>query len=324
MNTKKELGQFYTINNPFKFKGFELWYRIFLDEGEKIVEPFAGSNNIIKLLREEGYNNKFTSFDISPSLNNLTPDVPVIKRNTIKDFPDGFKVAITNPPYLAKNSATRSNIEYVGDKYDDLYKECLDVMLSKCDYVAAIIPESFITSGLFHNRLFSVISLNNKMFDDTDCPVCLALFVPENKCNNDFLIYSQNSLLGSYKLLLKEKSKLDIDKNIDWKFNFKNGQIGIYCIDGTISDSIHFCRGEEIDDDKIKNTSRSITKVYIDKKIDDLDGFINKCNNILDDYRKSTYDVFMTSFKGLRKDGKYRRRLDFKTAKKILNLAFFS
>ena len=37
--------------------------------------------------------------------------------------------------------------------------------------------------------------------------------------------------------------------------------------------------------------------------------------------RYKTGDVLLTSFKGLRADGKYRRRLDFKTAQMVMNLA---
>jgi len=38
----------------------------------------------------------------------------------------------------------------------------------------------------------------------------------------------------------------------------------------------------------------------------------------LEQIRKNTHDVFLTSFKGLRNDNKYRRRLDFTTIKLIL------
>ena len=47
--------------------------------------------------------------------------------------------------------------------------------------------------------------------------------------------------------------------------------------------------------------------------------FLYRCNQYLTWYRENTQDVFMTSFKGLRKDGRYRRRLDFETAKAIMS-----
>ena len=45
------------------------------------------------------------------------------------------------------------------------------------------------------------------------------------------------------------------------------------------------------------------------------------CNKILKEYRLATQDAFMAPFKNLRKDMKYRRRLDFATAKLIMSKA---
>lgn len=80
-------------------------------------------------------------------------------------------------------------------------------------------------------------------------------------------------------------------------------------------------RGALIPDSKIKVSSRSITKVKGLPKIVDLDKFLQVCNEELNKYRKKTHDVFLTSFKGLRSDNKYRRRLDFHTAQIIMNIA---
>ena len=56
--------------------------------------------------------------------------------------------------------------------------------------------------------------------------------------------------------------------------------------------------------------------IYIPKYI------LLKINNIiLNEYRDKTHDIFLTSFKGLRKDGVYRRRIDFRTVKCIMNKA---
>ena len=52
-----------------------------------------------------------------------------------------------------------------------------------------------------------------------------------------------------------------------------------------------------------------------------MDLFINTCNRILNEYRVKTEDAFMAPFKNLRKDMKYRRRLDFATAKLIMSKA---
>ncbi|MCQ2570926.1 MAG: hypothetical protein MJ154_01615 [Candidatus Saccharibacteria bacterium] len=263
---------------------------------------------------------KWDCFDLEPG-ENVLPDFEIKVEDTINNYPKGYKVAITNPPYLSKNSATRRGLKYPDTDYDDIYKLCLDVMLRNTPYVAAIVPETFLTSRLFHKRLHSVISLTCKMFSDTDCPVCLALFVPEKEAPKSFDIYRMNELLGSYSELTANDVR-DV-LGIAWKFNDPNGEIGIWCIDNTREESIFFGRGEKISSGDIKNTSRSITRVGGFPEGINIDEFIDACNEILAKYRAGTKDVFMASFKGLRIDGLYRRRLDFATARRIMNLALF-
>ena len=263
---------------------------------------------------------KWSCFDLEPG-ENVCPEFAITVKDTIKDYPKGYKVAITNPPYLSKNSATRRGLAYPDTKYDDLYKLCLDVMLKNTPYVAAIIPETFITSGLFHERLYAVISLTCKMFSDTDCPVCLALFVPKSEAPKSFSLYRINEPLGTYADLRSGDVK-DV-LGLAWKFNDPNGEVGIWCVDNTRENSIYFGDGKIIPSDEIKNTSRSITRVGGFPDGIDFNAFIRHCNEILDRYRKDTKDVFMASFKGLRIDGLYRRRLDFATARRIMNLALF-
>ena len=45
---------------------------------------------------------------------------------------------------------------------------------------------------------------------------------------------------------------------------------------------------------------------------------------MLNDFRRETYDIFLTPFKGLRKDFRYRRRLDYALARNIVNYVYFS
>ena len=311
MENKKQLGKYYTVSNPFTLQIFQKWFRAVPDISNlTILEPFAGSNNIVKLM---SINNNWECYDIKPT-KNLTPKFKIKKRDTIKDFPKGYKIAITNPPYLAKNSATRRNMTYQGDPYDDLYKKCLEQMLANLEYVAAIIPESFITSGLFRERLDCVISLTCKMFDDTDCPVCLALFSPN--ITQDFEIYRMDNRLGSFSEMAY--NMLIPYNKFSWNMYDPTGEIGLIGIDNTTGPSIKFVEGSIIDSSKIKKSSRSITRISCNVKINDLPMFLQICNNFLNIYRNNTGDIFMTSFKGLRKDGLYRRRLDFNTAQIIM------
>ena len=102
----------------------------------------------------------------------------VQQRDTLADFPSGFDVCITNPPWLARNSATVRDLEFPECDYDNLYKFALEKCLDNCDWVAALVPESFIRAELFRDRLSDFVSLTSRLFSDTGHPVGLALFDP--------------------------------------------------------------------------------------------------------------------------------------------------
>ena len=325
INQKKENGQYFTVANPFKLRIFKKWFDLAY-KNDEILEPFAGANNIVKLVNEVYPKTSFTSFDIDTSFKNVYPKVKITKRDTLKNFPKGFNMVITNPPYLAKNSATRNNLFYPETQYDDLYKYALETILKNVDNAAAIIPESFITSGLFIDRLYAVASLTTKMFDDTECPVCLAMFIKDKsevKLERDnYYLYHMNEFVGEYKDILNEvHSFLSDNEKVQWKFNDVNGNIGIKCIDDTKKPTICFVEGVKIEKSRIKVSSRALTRVSGLPKNIKKEKFINKCNSLIIEYRNKTKDVFLTSFKGLRSDNNYRRRLDFKTARQIMNKA---
>lgn len=111
MDLKKiEHGQFYTINNPFDHKMFKQWLSLIPNiENQVFLEPFAGINNITRLIEELGIDNKWKCYDINPDVNteNTNPKYPIVINNSFNNFPDNHNVIITNPPYLAKNSAKR-------------------------------------------------------------------------------------------------------------------------------------------------------------------------------------------------------------------------
>lgn len=300
---KREHGQYFTRRNIFKHKAFYAWAKKANIKNEVILEPFAGANFLIKMLQEIDLCNNYKSFDINPQNSN------VIKQDTLLKFPKGYNIVITNPPYLAKNSATRRGIQFVDNIYDDLYKYALEKCLNNVGYVGAIVPASFLNSGLFRNRLSYYISLPyTDMFLDTEHPVCLALFEPFVK---DTIIYEKDKKIG----YLSELEKfIPIEKtNIKVEFNNPDGNIGLRGIDDTISNTISFVESFEIPKEKIKPTSRSLTRIKVNKNID-----INLLNEKLEQFRKKTSDIFLTPFKGIRKDGKFRRRLDFAFAKKLI------
>jgi hypothetical protein len=328
MENKIQHGQFYTTGNCFKHKVFTDWYNAIPNkESLKIIEPFAGANSIIKLIDESHLSiphSQWSSYDIEPEAvsKNLTPDIPLVKADTIKDYPDGFDICITNPPYLAKNSAKRKGMEVDFGECSDLFEVSLNIMLQKSKYVAAIIPESFISRGIFTDRLDFVISLNYEMFDDTDFPVCLAVFGPIPTPGFD--IYIGDKKVGSSLNIKKKFNDLfSASHKSKIKFNAPDGILGLKAVDGTSKRTISFVKGSEIPSKEIKVSSRIRTRIDLPIQVNQLqlDLLLKECNKVLEEYRDKTQDVFMTSFKGLRSDGFYRRRLDFRTANLIINKA---
>ena len=301
----RNTGRYYTQANVFECPAFKQWLEAIPNISETtILEPFAGDCAIPMMLSSY----KWACYDIEPRKG----DFKIVKRDTIKKFPSGFKVCITNPPYLAKNSATRRGLNYPECDYDNLYKHCLKLMLDSCQYVAAIIPDSFIQSGLFTDRLYGVISIPEKVFADTDYPVCLALFTPD--ISEDFNIWCGDSFIGTF----QELSKYSLEEYNDsrWVFNDADGCIGVVCADGKNS-KIRFVKGESIDTE-VKGSSRFLVRVSGLPDNIDIDDFILKCNSTLEQYRYNTKNVFLNSFKGLRYDGTYRKRIPFTVVRSIL------
>lgn len=305
LNRKRENGQYFTIYNPFLFNGFQKWANECDLRNKIILEPFAGSNNLIKMLQDVNLCGSFQSYDIEPKNSN------VLYRDTFLDFPENFQICITNPPYLARNSAKRRGLNFPKTRYNDLYKYSLDKCLKNCEYVGAIIPASFLNSKLFRNRLSHYILLNTKMFNDTEHPVCLALFKPKT---NKIEIYEDNNFIG---FLSDLENYLPKRKNKNLIFNSKKGELGLFAVDNTVKASIYFCEGKKIAQEKIKHSSRSVTR--IETGYENTAKLIKNINEYLREFREKTADIFLTPFKGLRADGKYRRRLDYAMARRIIS-----
>lgn len=323
MDIKRANGRYYTRGNPFQLDPFKRWASELDLEQQIALEPFAGAKDIPELINSAQLQcNDWEFYDIEPGAKG------VVQRDTLEDFPKGFKVCITNPPWLARNSATRRGLPYPeATNYDDLYKYALEQCLTHCEWIAAIIPEAFIRSSLFQRRLCDFISLvpekqNNTaqesksstadyMFDDTEHPVGLALFAPN--ISSDVRIWRNNQFLGTYFDLQRYLPPHSGNRTI--KFNQPDGNLGLIAIDNTVTASIRFCPPSELGEYPVRYQGRSITKVGVLSNVD-----IDILNNRLARIRKNTQDVFLTAFKGLRRDGYYRRRLDWALARSIIDI----
>ncbi len=304
IDIKRTNGRYYTVVNPFKLKPFKIWAKKVKLTENKILEPFAGSNNIIKMLKQEN-DIKFCSFDIHPK------DSTVNKQDTIKNFPTGYKICITNPPWLARYSARRKGLHYPNINYDNIYKHCLEIALKNCENVCFIIPATYLRTALFKDRLDSIIFINNNLFMETENPVCVALFT---KKSNNTRVYYDDKFVGTLNQLKDFLPKSKKIKKII--FNSKTGNLGLICIDNTVEPTIRFCRGDEILR-SIKHSDRLITRIQCDGI--DIDLTVKTLNRQLAKIRKNTHDVFLAPFKGLRKDGYYRRRIDYDLVRRMIN-----
>ncbi len=306
--SKRAHGQYFTVNkNPFQLTPFIEWATEIGLSDRTILEPFAGANHIIRSLQELDLCNDFVSYDIDPS------DSQVKVRDTVKSFPKGVDVCITNPPWLARNSATRRKLPYPDCPYDDLYKLCLKLCLTHCKYVAALIPASYLQSNLFRERLRTYILLHDVLFNDTENPVCLALFGGEQ--SSPTKIYYDEKFIGN---LTELQAKIPTPKTRKpIKFNDPNGKLGFLSFDNTRHRSIRFCDAAEIESYEIKVSSRFITRISGD--FGNIPELIPKLNQSIDQYRDETSDLFLTPFKGIRSDGQYRRRMFFSQARTFIN-----
>lgn len=148
------------------------------------------------------------------------------------------------------------------------------------------------------------------MFEDTEHPVGLALFTPDT--TSDVRIWRNNRSLGTMSKLRKHLPQPSSNRNI--VFNDPKGNLGLIAIDNTVSASIRFCPPEELKDYPIRVHCRSITKINVPWRVD-----IEMLNARLTTIRKKTHDVFLTAFKGIRRDGCYRRRLDWTLTRAIVD-----
>ncbi|OGG69461.1 hypothetical protein A3F27_00990 [Candidatus Kaiserbacteria bacterium RIFCSPHIGHO2_12_FULL_53_13] len=306
LQEKRQAGRYYTEGNPFLLKPFRDWIEKRSLIGKEVLEPFAGRNNLIRALREIGAAPSSQSFDIVPH------DPEVEFRDTLKDFPEGFEFCVTNPPWLAKNSAKRRGLSFPETRFDDLYKHALDLCLTHCNYVAALIPATFLRSDSFRDDLEVVIFLHDqRLFADTDNPVCLALF---SRGSHRIEIFNDAEFIGHLdeleRYLPQERRKTGI------VFNHPDGNLGFIAFDDTKAPTIRFIPGEDLSEYEVGFSSRMITRIKAD--LVDLDSVIRDLNNDIRKFREATSDVFLTPFKGLRKDGQYRRRMDYGLARDFI------
>ena len=305
---RRRLGQYYTTNyNPFLLRPFREWAAAArLGEGE-LLEPFAGGNHLVSMLRAAGWAGRCASYDLQPG------HPSVMRWDSIADFPPGHRNCVSNPPWLGRSSAARRRIPYPDTPYDDLYKHCLSLALGRCENVAFLVPASFLHSRLFRARLVSVAFLHHLAFDGTENPTCLAMFRGEGARGAS--VWHDDEKIGDLASLERHIPAGRLRVAARLRFNDPRGGLGLVCIDDTHAPTIRFCRGADLPH-AIRHSSRSVTRIG---GIRAGGAVVERLNRGLERFRAATRDVFLTPFKGLRDDGEYRRRLDYGLARRLIS-----
>lgn len=318
---KKLFGQFYTRNHNWLTHNIIEFIKA--TNTEVVFDPFAGNGDIFKALSKLGFE-KFIGMDIDNTLNWIENDslveIPRLENTII----------VTNPPYLTHYSASRKGyLESVkkyfnNSKYDDLYLVALDRMLEANKFVVAIVPETFINSNYQQKDiLHSITILEENPFNDTTTPVCVLCFDNILKNSAHINVFKGDQLISN--LYEIENSRLNPKYRIKINFNVKDGWLALRAVDSTDPyDRIRFDYPSKIDYNwvkGIKNSSRLLTLIDIEVENIHRQEFIIIANEILNFHRKNTNDLSLSPFKGNNKSGIRRRRLDYRTARAILEIA---
>lgn len=317
-NKKRILGQFFTKNN--------FWLKEHIRDFIKstktttVLDPFAGHGDILNVASDD-LNMVVIGYDIDENFgwdfNDSLVNIPKVENSII----------ITNPPYLTNYSAKRKKIYDSVEMYftgntemEDLYLISIKKCMEHNDFGIMIIPETFISTTFNKERIVSITTIEDNMFNDTETPVCVICFDNVKKGFDKIKIYKNDEFIDTLNEIVKFKRKPTKQPKI--KFNSPTGKLALRAVDTTNPlKPILFMRPEELKYDlsTIKHSSRLITLIEINSlKDEDLDRLIKLSNDKLFQFRKNTRDVLLSPFKGNNKNGERRRRLDYETARMIL------
>jgi len=292
---KQLLGQYYTTTDPFNNSGaFQSWYQMV--PKDTILEPFAGAGHLFSYVNAEWH-----GYDIEPN----HPDVEY--RNTLENFPTGYRVCITNPPYLAKTVVSRKKLP-VQLIHEDMYLDALQLMLDNCEYVAAIIPSTFWNQKLFKDRLYAWDKFDMQLFSDTDAPAGVAYFVPHTVDKTRTFVNGKEIFLTS--------DNTPIKTDFPVRFNPKGlAPILVNGIDTNKENNIHLRMMQDCDIPALvdaKGECKSTNRNHFPIETTEVkEGDLDAINEMIEQWRTETQDFFLTSFKSPMTSGKYRKRISF-------------
>lgn len=315
---KRSLGQFFTINNIWLKKHIIDFIK---GTGATIAfDPFAGGGDLLRAMEPLGFSES-VGLDVDPHLewewNDSLVNIPRIEGSVI----------VTNPPYLTNYSAKRKGIYrhvrkyFESCSYGDLYQLAIEKCLIN-DYGIMIIPETFMNSRFPKNRLVSITIIEDRLFFDTESPVCVICFDDKEKDYENIAVYKNDTHIGTL-AYLEGLRKLP-SKKIPMTFNDPSGAIFLRAVDTTDPQRpIQFMKPSDAQYDlsTIKHSSRLITAISLSLDTRVIGKVIKASNVMLREFRNQSHDLLLSPFKGNKKNGERRRRLDYSTARALLEEA---
>lgn len=183
-----------------------------------------------------------------------------------------------------------------------------------------IIPETFLNSPYPKSKLSSFTVLLENPFEDTETPVGVACFDGIDKPLDQIALYVGDERVANLGMI--EAQRLRPANTHAITFNHVEGQIALRAVDLQDPEKpIRFFRRGELNYDpaKMKVSSRLVTYIQIpglDAR--DLPRLVNLLNGHLADFRAGCHDLLLSPFKGNTKTGRRRRRLDYATARSLI------
>jgi len=312
-----DLAQHFTTSDKWLVKPVKDFIKSHCQHG--VIDPYAGDCSLWTALKKIGVDD-FIGLDIDVNMVNGV----VAYNDSLVSIPATGRLVVTNPPYMSKCTATRYGSRFYqyfeNTSLTDIYLLAIEKCLDSHENVVAIIPETFLLNGAFQDRLAIIAIIEKKIFQNTDCPVLVACWHGDDSKGSQAKVYKNQQYLFTLGEL-KGMDKRPHKKNTI-TFNIQQGNIGLRGIDSTHSDRIIFCKPEELNyDRKMKVSSRLVSIIDVPGVVGKEDAFLAACNEILEKYREDTCDLLMAPFKGNNKKGQRRRRIDYRTARAIMEEA---
>lgn len=315
---KTARGRFYTTQDHWLTPPVVAFIEDALPETMSFLDPFAGAGHLLELCAGR-FQLPIEGFDL-----HVAPWRP---NDSLRHIPATDALIVTNPPYLAKHSASRKGVaETVAHYYretglDDLYQIALRRCLEAARFTVAIIPETFLNSNFEKASLTLLSVLEQNPFEDTENPVCVACFDTKRSDGEEAArLFVEERYCGTYGELFGLRRTCPRDDRI--VFNDPDGEIALRAVDSTDPASpIAFLPAEHFDYDRsnIKVSSRLLTYLSVrELPPSRRQELIDTANRRLAMLREASQDLVLSPFKGNNKAGKRRRRLDYALARALL------